>query len=106
MDRAWIYLIVAGILEIAWAIGVKYTEGFTRIGPSIFTVLAIAASMYCLSLAAQVIPLGTAYGVWVGIGAAGAAIFGIMIGGEPASLARLGFIALLIVSLVGLKMTS
>lgn len=103
---AWIYLIVAGLLETGWAIGLKYTEGFTRLVPSVLTVAAIAASMFLLALAAKTIPIGTAYSIWVGIGAVGAVVLGIILFNEPRDFARLAFVALLVVSLVGLKLTT
>ena len=103
---AWIYLIVAGLLETGWAIGLKYTYGFTRLVPSLLTIAAIAASMILLALAAKTIPIGTAYAIWVGIGAVGAVILGIVLFDEPRDLARLAFVGLLIVSLVGLKLTT
>ncbi|NSC21906.1 multidrug efflux SMR transporter [Streptomyces albus subsp. chlorinus] len=103
---AWIMLVVAGLVEVTWAIGLKFTEGFTRLWPSVFTVAGFATSMVLLSLAAKSLPIGTAYGVWVGIGAAGAAVVGMLALGEPATAGRIFFIALLLVSVVGLKMTS
>ena len=103
---AWVYLMVAGLLETGWAVGLKYTEGFTKPLPSILTVAAIAASMFLLALAARTIPIGTAYSIWVGIGAVGAVILGIVLFDEPRDLARLAFVGLLIVSLVGLKLTT
>lgn len=103
---AWILLAIAGLLEVAWSIGMKYTEGFTRLWPSVFTVAGIAASMLLLSRAARTLPIGTAYGVWVGIGAAGAAVFGMAVLGEPATAARIFFVVLLLVAVVGLKATS
>ncbi len=103
---AWVYLIVAGLLETGWAIGLKYTEGFTRPLPSILTIAAIAASMFLLALAAKDIPIGTAYSIWVGIGAVGAVILGIVLFDEPRDFARLAFVGLLIVSLIGLKLTT
>lgn len=103
---AWLILIFAAVLEIGWAIGLKYTEGFTKLGPSIATVLAMAASMALLSQAAKTLPIGTAYAVWVGIGAAGAAILGIVLFNEAATAGRIAFLALLLVSVVGLKATS
>ncbi|WP_016908503.1 DMT family transporter [Streptomyces xiaopingdaonensis] len=103
---AWVLLVFAGVLEVGWSIGLKFTEGFTRFWPSVWTVLGFAASMFLLSQAARTLPIGTAYGVWVGIGAAGAAILGIVLLGEPATVARLFFIALLLASVIGLKMTS
>lgn len=102
---AWIILGVAGLLEIAWAVGLRYTHGFTRLWPSIFTIIAIVLSMYLLSVAARTLPIGTAYAVWVGIGAAGTVLFGILILDEPATLWRVLFLVLLGVAIVGLKVT-
>lgn len=106
MTASWIYLTMAGLLEVCWAIGLKYTQGFTRLWPSIFTLVTLAASMYLLSKAAQTLPIGTAYAVWVGIGALGAAILGIVLFHEPASLLRLGCLGMLLVAILGLKFTS
>ena len=103
---AWIILIVAGLFETGWAIGLKYTDGFTRFWPSVFTVAAIVVSMVLLSIAARSLPIGTAYAVWVGIGAAGTVILGILFLGDSAQPARLFFLALLLVAIVGLKLTS
>ena len=103
---AWVYLVVAGLLETGWAIGLKYTYGFTRLVPSVLTVGAIAASMILLSIAAKTIPIGTAYAIWVGIGAVGAVILGIVLFDEPRDLIRLAFVGLLVISLVGLKLTT
>lgn len=103
---AWILLTVAGLLEVGWSIGLKFTEGFTRLWPSVFTIVGFAASMFLLAQAARTLPIGTAYGVWVGIGAAGAAVIGMLVLGEPATAARIFFICLLLVSVVGLKATS
>ncbi|MFF3610265.1 DMT family transporter [Streptomyces sp. NPDC002580] len=103
---AWVLLIVAGLLEVGWSIGMKYTDGFTRPIPSVLTGAGIVASMVLLSYAAKSLPIGTAYGVWVGIGAAGAAILGMAVLGEPATAARIFFVCLLLVSVVGLKATS
>ena len=103
---AWILLAVAGLLEVGWSVGMKYTEGFTRLWPSVFTVAGIAASMLLLARASRTLPIGTAYGVWVGIGAAGAAVLGMLLLGEPATAARIFFIGLLLVAVVGLKATS
>ena len=102
----WIYLLIAGVLEIGWAIGLKYTEGFTRLWPSLFTVITMLASIFFLAIAVQRIPIGTGYAVWTGIGAAGTAILGIVLFSESAVLARLIFIALILVGVVGLKVTS
>lgn len=101
---AWVMVVVAGVLEIGWAIGLKYTDGFTRPLPSILTIAAMVASMYLLALAARSLPIGTAYAVWVGIGAAGAAILGIALLGEARSLPRLACIGLIVVGVVGLKL--
>ncbi len=106
MSMAWIYLIVAGLLEVCWAIGLKYTNGFCRLWPSIFTLAALAGSMYLLSKAAQTLPIGTAYAVWVGIGALGAAILGMILFHEPASSLRIVFLAMLVIAILGLKFTS
>ncbi|AKQ66384.1 Quaternary ammonium compound-resistance protein SugE [Myxococcus hansupus] len=103
---SWILLVIAGLLEVCWAIGLKYTEGFTRLVPSVLTGSAIVASMVLLGVATKNLPIGTAYGVWVGIGAMGAAILGMVLFREPATPARLFFLALLLVSIVGLKVTS
>lgn len=103
---AWIFLIIAGLLEVAWAIGLKYTEGFTRPWPSFFTVLAMIASFAMLGQALKEIPVGTGYAIWTGIGAAGTALFGIFLFGEPATAARLACFALILAGIVGLKITS
>lgn len=103
---AWIILSVAGLLEVCWAVGLKYTEGFSKLGPSVFTLATLAGSMFLLAKSSQVLPIGTAYGVWVGIGATGAAILGIFLFDESASPLRLCFLALLLVSIIGLKLTA
>ncbi len=103
---AWLLLIVAGLLEAGWAIGLKFTDGFTRFWPSLFTIVAIILSLVMLAIAARTLPIGTAYAVWVGIGAAGAALLGIVLLGEPVTAARLFFLALLLAAIVGLKMTA
>lgn len=103
---AWVLLLVAGLLEVGWSIGMKYTDGFTRLVPSVLTGAGIVASMLLLSYAAKSLPIGTAYGVWVGIGAAGAAVLGMVVLGEPATAARIFFVCLLLVAVVGLKVTS
>ncbi|MFF7485870.1 DMT family transporter [Streptomyces luteogriseus] len=102
---AWVLLVVAGLLEVGWSVGMKYTDGFTRPLPSVLTGAGIVASMLLLSQAAKTLPIGTAYGVWVGIGAAGAAVFGMAVLGEPATAARIFFVCLLLVAVVGLKAT-
>ncbi|EMG38082.1 cation/cationic drug transporter [Desulfocurvibacter africanus PCS] len=106
MQSAWSILFIAGLLEVCWAVGLKYTDGFTRLIPSVFTVSTLAGSMYLLAKAAQSIPIGTAYAVWVGIGAVGAGILGIMLFKEPITLPRIVFMTLLVVSIVGLKVTA
>lgn len=106
VTTSWIILIIAGLFEICWAIGLKYTEGFTKLIPSIFTFITLAISMFLLSKASQTLPIGTAYGVWVGIGALGAAILGIFLFNESANPARIFFLALLLVAIIGLKLTS
>jgi len=103
---AWIYLVIAGLLETGWAIGLKYTDGFTRLVPSLLTATAIAASMFLLAIAARTIPIGTAYAIWVGIGAVGAVLLGIVLFDEPRDASRLFFVALLVVALIGLKLTA
>lgn len=103
---AWIILVIAGFIETGWAIGMKYTDGFTRLWPSVFTILGIVVSMYMLSISARTLPIGTAYAVWVGIGAAGAAILGMLLLNEPANPARLFFLFLLVVAIAGLKFSS
>lgn len=103
---AWLMLTAAGLLEVVWALSLKYTQGFTRLGPSVFTLAAMGLSFYLLSRAVMHLPVGTAYAVWVGIGAAGAATFGMLFLHETVSVARLGCLALLIVAIVGLKLTS
>jgi quaternary ammonium compound-resistance protein SugE len=103
---AWLILFIAGILEAGWAIGLKYTNGFTRLVPSVLTIAGIVISLVMLSVAARTLPIGTAYGVWVGIGAAGAATLGIFLLGEPATPARVFFLVLLVVAIVGLKFST
>lgn len=103
---AWVLLVVAGLLEVGWAIGMRYTEGFTRPVPSLLTGAGIVVSMVLLSYAAKTLPIGTAYGVWVGIGAAGTAVLGMTVLGEPTTAARVFFVCLLVLAVVGLKATS
>lgn len=99
-------LIVAGLFECCWAIGLKYTQGFTKLLPSIFTIVTLAVSMVLLAKASKELPIGTAYAVWVGIGALGAAILGIFLFKEPVTPARIFFLILLLASIIGLKATS
>ena len=103
---AWFTLFVAGLMEIAWAIGLKYTEGFTRLVPSVLTLASMAASMALLGLALKTLPIGTAYAVWTGIGAVGTAILGIMLFGDPATVMRLACIGLIVSGIVGLKLVT
>ncbi len=103
---SWVVLIIAGLFEVCWAIGLKYSEGFSKLVPSIFTLTTLAISMYLLAKASHALPIGTAYGVWVGVGALGAAILGIFLFQESTSLPRIFFLILLLTSIVGLKLTS
>jgi len=103
---AWTYLLIAGLLEIVWAIGLKYTAGFTKLVPSLITGGALVASMVFLALALRAIPVGTGYAIWTGIGAVGTAILGIVLFAEPATLARLGCIGLIVAGIVGLKLVT
>jgi quaternary ammonium compound-resistance protein SugE len=103
---AWFMLFVAGLMEVGWAIGLKYTEGFTRLVPSVLTLAAMAVSMALLGLALKTLPIGTAYAVWTGIGAVGTALLGIWLLGEPATLMRLGCIGLIVAGIAGLKLVT
>ena len=103
---AWIWLTLAGLLEVVWATGLKYTEGFTRLWPSVITGAAIVASMYVLALAVRTIPIGTGYAVWTGIGVVGVAILGMILFNEPRDLLRIGSILLIVAGIVGLKLVS
>jgi quaternary ammonium compound-resistance protein SugE len=105
-SASWLVLIVAGIFEVGWAIGLKYTEGFTRVWPSIWTAVALVASMALLGIAVKALPVGTAYAVWVGVGAVGTAILGVVMLGEPVSVGRVASIALVVAGIVGLKLAS
>ena len=104
--QAWIMLGAAGLFEIVWAIGLKYTDGFTKPVPSAITITAMVISMWLLAQAARDLPIGSAYAIWTGIGAVGAAILGIMLFQESANLVRLGCIALIVVGIVGLKLAT
>lgn len=100
---AWVFLVVAGLLEIVWAIGMKYSEGFAKLWPSIVTIVAASFSFWLLALAVKVLPIGTAYAVWTGIGAVGAALLGVILFNEPATAARIVCIVLIIAGIAGLK---
>ena len=102
----WILLIIAGLLEVFWAVGLKYSEGFTKLFPSIFTVIGMIASFYFLSLALKDLPLGTAYAIWTGIGAVGTVILGIILFKEPADYMRLICIGLILIGIIGLKIAT
>lgn len=103
---AWVILVVAGLFEVGWAIGLKYAEGFTRLWPSIWTVLAMMISLWLLGIAMKSLPVGTAYSVWVGVGAVGTVILGIVLLGEPVNAARLISVALIIAGIVGLRLAT
>lgn len=103
---AWVYLIIAGVLEVQWAVTMKYTEGFTKLWPSVFCIMGMAASVYFLALAQKTLPLGTSYAIWTGIGAVGATICGIILFNEPRDIARILCILLIAAGILGLKMTS
>jgi len=102
-SRAWLYLVIAGFFETTWAIGLKYSDGFTRPWPSVVTVIALAASMWLLAQAIRILPAGTGYAVWVGIGAVGTAILGIALLGESRSALRLASILIIVAGIVGLR---
>ena len=101
---AWGALLVAGLLEIGWALGLKYTDGWTRLWPSVLTIATMVASMYLLAYAVRTLPVGTAYAIWTGIGSVGVALIGIWLFGESAAIARLACIGLIVAGIVGLKM--
>ena len=103
---AWLLLIVAGLLEVGWAIGLKYTEGFTRMWPSVFTLGAMVLSVVLLGVAMKSLPVGTSYAVWVGVGAVGTAILGMVLFGEPATTGRLASLGLIVAGIVGLKLAN
>ncbi|MBS1176888.1 MAG: QacE family quaternary ammonium compound efflux transporter [Proteobacteria bacterium] len=103
---AWLLLVLAGLFEVGWAIGLKYTDGFTRLWPTVGTVLAMVISLGLLGLAMKSLPVGTSYAVWVGVGAVGTAILGIVLLGEPANAGRLVSLGLIVAGIVGLKLSS
>ncbi|MCE2943794.1 MAG: DMT family transporter [Lysobacteraceae bacterium] len=106
MGLAWLWLLAAGLLEIVWAVGLKYSEGFSRLGPSAITIAAMAASFWCLARALREIPLGTGYAVWVGIGAVGTAIAGVLLFSEPVTWPRAFCVGLILAGIIGLKLTA
>lgn len=103
---AWLLLVIAGLLEVTWAVGLKYTEGFSRLWPSVVTIGAMAASVWLLAIAMRHLPIGTAYAVWVGIGAVGTVILGIFLFKEPMSAPRLISVGLIVAGIVGLKLST
>ena len=103
---AWVVLVVAGVFEIGWAVGLKYSEGFTRLWPTVWTAVALVASLGLLALALRTLPLGTAYAVWTGIGSVGTAVLGIVLFREPATAMRLVCIALIVSGILGLKLAT
>lgn len=105
-NAAWLYVVLAGICEIGWAVALKYTEGFTRLWPSLFTIFCMAVSMALIALALKTLPMGSVYAMWTGIGAVGTVLFGIFVFGEPATLMRLVCIGLIITGIMGLKFAS
>src|SRR5262245_31162542 len=101
---AWTVLLVAGLFEVGWAIGLKYTDGFTRLWPTLATAASMVVSLYLLGIALRTLPVGTAYAVWTGVGAVGTAILGVVLLGEPANAVRLGCIGLIVAGIAGLKL--
>ena len=106
MISPWLSLGIAGVFEVVWAVGLKYTDGFSRLWPSVFTLLAMAVSLYFLAQAIRTIPLGTGYAVWTGVGAAGTAIMGIILFAESTHVLRLLCIALIVIGIIGLRLTA
>jgi quaternary ammonium compound-resistance protein SugE len=105
-SMAWMILILAGLFETGWAIGLKYTEGFTRFWPTVWTVFAMIVSLWLLGIAMRTLPVGTAYSVWVGVGAVGTVVLGIALLEEPANAARLASVGLIIAGIIGLKLAT
>lgn len=103
---AWGILVLAGLFEVGWAIGLKYTDGFTRLWPTLWTVLAMTVSLWLLGIAMKSLPVGTAYSVWVGVGSVGTVVLGIVLFGESATAARLASVALILAGIVGLKLAT
>jgi quaternary ammonium compound-resistance protein SugE len=103
---AWIYLLFAGLFEVGWAVGLKYTDGFSRLTPSLLTIASMVLSLFLLGLALKTLPLGTAYAIWTGIGTVGTVIAGIILFAEPATAVRIGCVALIVGGMIGLKLTT
>ncbi len=103
---AWVYLFIAGIFEVVWATGLKYSHGFTKLYPSLITIGGMIVSFYLLSLATKTLPMGTAYAVWTGIGALGAVLLGMLLFGEPVNILRIVFLVLILAGIVGLKLAA
>lgn len=103
---AWVYLVIAGIFEVIWAMGLKYSHGFTKFYPSLITLVGMVISFYLLSLATKTLPIGTAYAAWTGIGALGTVLLGIILFNEPLNILRILFLCLLLAGIIGLKLTS
>lgn len=103
---AWVLLVLAGLFEVGWAIGLKYTDGFTRLWPTVWTALAMVVSVWLLGIAMKGLPVGTAYSVWVGVGAVGTVLLGIVLLGEPANAGRLVSVALIVAGIIGLKLAA
>ena len=103
---AWVYLIIAGIFEVVWAIGLKYSHGFTKLYPSLITIGGMLISFYLLSLATKSLPIGTAYAIWTGIGVLGAVLLGIVLFNEPLNFSRIIFLCLILIGIIGLKFTT
>ena len=103
---AWVYLVIAGVFEVIWATSLAYSQGFTKLYPSLITIGGMSVSFYLLSLATKTLPMGTAYAIWTGIGALGAVLLGIILFHEPVNLVRIVFLVLILIGIVGLKLTS
>lgn len=103
---AWVYLLIAGIFEVVWAVGMKYTENFTRMTPSVITIIGMVLSVYFLNKAMNILPVGTAYAIWTGIGAIGTVVAGIILFNEPRDWIRMFFLAMILVGIIGLKTSS
>ena len=103
---AWVYLLIAGVFEVVWAVGMKYTENFTRMMPSVITIIGMVLSVYFLNKAMNILPVGTAYAIWTGIGAIGTVVAGIILFNEPRDWIRMFFLAMILVGIIGLKTSS